>query len=72
MRRLILLLIIFISLINQSFASFPIDKNVITSNNDPTTDSWMPIIIVFWLLILIIPIFLIRFAKRTLKRKKDK
>jgi len=64
MKKLVLLLIIFTTLINISFASFPIDNNIISDNNDPTTDSWIPIIIVFWLLVIIIPIMLIRFVKR--------
>ena len=65
MKKLILLLITLITFTNVSYASFPID------NNDPTTDSWIPIIIVFWLLVIIIPIILIRFVKRNLKRNKD-
>ena len=54
-----------------AFASFPIDNSIVSANTDPTTDSWIPIIIVFWLLVIIIPIILIRFVKRSLKRNKD-
>ena len=59
------------ALANVSYASFPIDNNIISANNDPTTDSWIPIIILFWLLVIIIPIIIIRFIKRSLKRNKD-
>ena len=68
MKIRILLLIIFTTLMNQGFASFPIDNDVVGSNNDPTTDSWIPIVIALWLLILTILILLIRLVKRSLKR----
>jgi len=71
MKKLILLIITITTLTNMSYASFPIDNNIISANNDPTTDSWIPIIILFWLLVIIIPIIIIRFIKRSLKRNKD-
>jgi heme/copper-type cytochrome/quinol oxidase subunit 2 len=71
MKKLIFLLITLITLINVSYASFPIDNSAVSDNNDPTTDSWIPIVIVFWLLVIITPIILIRFVKRSLKRNKD-
>ena len=67
MKKLIFLLITLITLINVSYASFPIDNSAVSAN----TDSWIPIVIVFWLLVMIIPIILIRFVKRSLKRNKD-
>ena len=71
MKKLIFLLITLITLINLSYASFPIDNSAVSANTDPTTDSWIPIVIVFWLLVIIMPIILIRFVKRSLKRNKD-
>ena len=71
MKKLLLLLITLITLTNVSYASFPIDNSAVSANNDPTTDSWIPIVIVFWLLVIITPIILIRFVKRSLKRNKD-
>ena len=71
MKTRLLLLIILIILTNVSYASFPIDNSAVSANTDPTTDSWIPIVIVFWLLIIIIPTILIRFVKRSLKRNKD-
>jgi len=66
MKKLVLILIqLFYSL--YGLASFP----VVSRPSDPTTDSWIPIVIVFWLLVIIIPIILIRFVKRSLKRNKD-
>jgi hypothetical protein len=41
------------------YASFPV-SNSLTGNTDPSTDSWIPLIFAFWLLIIIIPIILIR------------
>ena len=76
MKKLILLLIALTTLTNVSYASFPVveveqTEIVVSANTDPTTDSWIPIVIVFWLLVIIIPIILIRFVKRSLKRNKD-
>ena len=68
--RILVVLIIQLLCSLYTFASFPV-VNSITTNADPTTDSWLPIIVVFWLLVIIIPIILIRFVKRNLKRKKD-
>jgi len=69
MKKLLLLLITIITLTNLSYASFPIYNNIISANNDPTTDSWIPIIIVFWLLIISIPIIIIRFMMKKFKKK---
>ena len=71
MKKLILFLITILTFTNISYASFPIDNSAVSANTDPTTDSWIPIVIVFWLLVIIIPIILIRFVKRSLKRNKD-
>jgi len=71
MKKLIFLLITLITLTNVSYASFPTDNSAVSANTDPTTDSWIPIVIVFWLLVIIIPIILIRSVKRSLKRNKD-
>ena len=71
MKKLLLLLIMLITLTNVSYASFPIDNSAVSTNTDPTTDSWIPIAIVFWLLVIIIPIILIRFVKRSLQRNKN-
>jgi len=71
MNKLTLLLMTLITLTNLSYASFPIDNSAVSTNTDPTTDSWIPIVIVFWLLVIITPIILIRFVKRSLKRNKD-
>ena len=70
MKKLLLLIITITTFTNVSYASFPIDNNI-SANNDPTTDSWIPIVILFWLLAIIIPIIIIRFIKRSLKRNKD-
>ena len=69
MKKLILLIITITTLTNMSYASFPIDNNIISANNDQTTDSWIPIIIVFWLLIISIPIIIIRFIMKKFKKK---
>ena len=69
MKQLVLFFITLITFINVSYASFPIDNNIISPNNDPTTDSWIPIIIVFWLLIISIPIIIIRFMMKKFKKK---
>ncbi len=51
-------------------ASFPTSSSIVV-NSEPSTDSWLPLIISFWLLVIIIPILLIRFTrKRILKNKK--
>ena len=71
MKKLIFLLITLIALINVSYASFPIDNSAVSANTDPIIDSWIPIVIVFWWLVIITPIILIRFVKRSLKRNKD-
>ena len=71
MKKLVLLLIALTTFANVSYASFPIDNSAVSANTDPTTDSWIPIVIVFWLLVIIIHIILIRFVKRSLKRNKD-
>ncbi|MBT4344632.1 MAG: hypothetical protein HOD68_01040 [Flavobacteriales bacterium] len=69
MKQLVLFFITLITFISVSYASFPIDNNIISANNDPTTDSWIPIIIVFWLLIISIPIIIIRFVMKKFKKK---
>ena len=69
MKQLVLLKSIFIKLTNLSYASFPIYNNIVSANNDPTTDSWIPIIIAFWLLIISIPIIIIRFMMKKFKKK---
>ena len=51
----------------HAFASFPVDNR----SSDPTTDSWNLIIIVFWLLVIAIPIVLIRLIKKLLQRNKE-
>ena len=59
MKQLVLILIqLFYSL--YVLASFP----VVSGASDPTTDSWNFSIIVFWLLVIIIPIVLIRIIKK--------
>ena len=51
-------------------ASFPISSSIVV-NSEPSTDSWLPLIISFWLLVIIIPILIIRFIrKRIFKNKK--
>jgi len=50
-------------------ASFPISSSIVI-NSEPSNDSWLPLIISFWLLVIIIPILIIRFIrKRILKIK---
>ena len=70
MKKLILLLITISSLTHVSYASFPIAKSVISVNYDPTTDSWIPIIIAFWSLLIIILVILIRIIKRLFNKNK--
>jgi hypothetical protein len=70
MKKLILLLITLTTLTNVSYASFPIAKSVISVNYDPTTDSWIPIIIAFWSLLIIILVILIRIIKRLFNKNK--
>lgn len=70
MKKLILLLITISSLIHVSYASFPIEKSEISVNYDPTTDSWIPIIIAFWSLIIIILMILVRIIKRLFNKNK--
>jgi len=70
MKKLILLLITISSLTHVSYASFPITKSVISVNYDPTTDSWIPIIIAFWSLLIIILVILIRIIKRLFNKNK--
>jgi len=71
MKKLLLLLITLTTFTNVSYASFPISKNVISVNSDPTTDSWIPIIIAFWLLLIIVSVILIRIIKRGFNKNKD-
>ena len=70
MKNTLCFLFTLLTFTNVSYASFPIDNNI-SANNDPTTDSWIPIIIVFWLLIIIIPIIIIRFIMKKFKKNKD-
>ena len=70
MKKLILLLITISSLIHVSYASFPIEKSEISVNYDPTTDSWIPIIIAFWSLLIIILMILARIIKRLFNKNK--
>ena len=70
MKKLILLLITISSLIHVSYASFPIAKSEISVNYDPTTDSWIPIIIAFWSLLIIILMILVRIIKILFNKNK--
>ena len=69
-KKLILLIITLTSFTNVSYASFPIAKSVKSVNYDPTTDSWIPIIIAFWSLIIIILMILVRIIKRFFNKNK--
>ena len=63
------LLLILLGLPLVLCASFPISSSIVV-NSEPSTDSWLPLIISFWLLVIIIPILIIRFiSKRILKNK---
>ena len=50
-------------------ASFPISSSIVV-NSEPSTDSWLPLIISFWLLVIIIPILIIRFIRKRLLKNK--
>ncbi len=71
MKKSILLIITITILSNLSYASFPIDNNIISANHDPTTDSWIPIIMLFWSLVIIIPILMYKLYKKNFKKNKD-
>ena len=63
------LVAIFLFLPRLVFSSFPAFNSIVV-NSEPSTDSWIPLIISFWLLVIIIPILIIRFIrKRILKNK---
>ncbi len=63
------LLLILIALPMILCASFPISSSIVV-NSEPSTDSWLPLIITFWLLVISVPILIIRFMrKRILKNK---
>ena len=70
MKKFLLLVITLTTFTNVSYASFPIAKSVISVNYDPTTDSWIPIIIAFWSLLIIILVILIRIIKRLFNKNK--
>ncbi len=63
------LLIILVYLPISLFASFPVSKSMVL-NSEPSTDSWIPLIIFFWLLLIMIPIILIRFIIKKINIKK--
>ena len=71
MKKSILLIITITILSNVSYASFPIDNNIISVNLDPTTDSWILIIILFWSLVIIIPILMYKLYKKNSQKNKD-
>ena len=50
------------------FTSFPIHEKV-NLNSDPSTDSWLPLILIFWLSVLLIPITLIRIIRKLSVKK---
>jgi len=64
------LLLILLCLPRLLYASFPISSSIVV-NAEPSTDSWMPLIISFWLLVIIIPIIIIRFVKKKISKKQE-
>jgi len=65
MQKLLLILLCFPIIV---FASFPISSSIVV-NSEPSTDSWLPLIISFWLLVIIIPILTIRFIRKRIVKK---
>jgi len=68
MKRIILLLITLTTLPNLNYASFPIDNNIISANNDPGFIGGITILVgafmiyaLIWTLIIFISIILLRF-----------
>ena len=70
MKKLILFFLVAFN--NFIYASFPVYDSIEIINTDPTTDSWIPIIILFWLLVLSIPFLVVRFIKKNVNRDKRK
>ena len=69
MKKLILLLITLTTFVNASYASFPISIGSVNEKLDPTTDSWIPIIIAFWSIVILLVVLIIKLFRRGIKKE---
>ena len=69
MKKLILLLITLTTFVNVSYASFPISTGSVNEKLDPTTDSWIPIIIAFWSIVILLVVLIIKLFRRGIKKE---